>query len=368
LAFLIACAPVSEDTEEVTPEETQARADAPVEGENGLPAGEPEMLGEFSEFGDEIMVTRGVRHTVPLDEIFWGCPRVDCIPSIDNPRYLTVEEAEEKGEVLDNTILIGVVRKGEARAYPLNILNWHEIVNDEIQGDPILITYCPLCATGIGFEREVDGVAVEFGVSGRLRNNNLIMYDRKTETLWSQITGKAIVGEKAGEKLKQIPTETIYWKDWKKAHPDTLVLSQKTGFNRPYNRYPYGDFATSEDIFFPVNVRDDRLHPKKFVFGVIFGDSSKAYAQEDIEGEKLIQDTVGEQELIAVHNPVSGGIAFFDPDGRTFSIVDDELVDEESNVWSFDGTSGEMKLSPLDNVGAFWFSWVATFPETDLYE
>ena len=166
-----------------------------------------------SSAGDEdIKVTSsGVKYIVDPAKILSGGPPKDGIPSIDNPKFVSVKEAD--AWIQDNELVLGLIYKGVKRVYPLQILVWHEIVNDSVAGDPLLITYCPLCGSGIAFERVLDGKAVEFGTSGKLYNSNLVMYDRKTDTYWTQIDGKAIVGELTGQELKEISIDTVAWRE-----------------------------------------------------------------------------------------------------------------------------------------------------------
>ena len=172
-----------------------------------------------------IQVTdKGVKFIVDPNKVISGGPPKDGIPSIDNPKYVSVADADKWIE--DNELVLAITYKGIKRVYPLQIMVWHEIVNDNISGDPILITYCPLCGSGIAYERTLDGEEVEFGTSGKLYNSNLVMYDRKTETYWTQIDGLAIIGELTGQKLIPISIDTVVWRDWKQEHPDSEVLSQ----------------------------------------------------------------------------------------------------------------------------------------------
>ncbi|MEK0341958.1 MAG: DUF3179 domain-containing protein, partial [Nitrosopumilus sp.] len=172
----------------------------------------------------------GTKYIVDSKKIVSGGVPKDGIPSIDNPKFVSLKEADTWIE--DNELVLAMEYKGIKRVYPLQILVWHEIVNDNIAGDPILITYCPLCGSGIAYERmiEINGKKqeVEFGTSGKLYSSNLVMYDRKTDTYWQQIDGVAIVGELTGQELKEISLDTVTWGEWKAAHPDSEVLSQDT--------------------------------------------------------------------------------------------------------------------------------------------
>ncbi|MBI2012810.1 DUF3179 domain-containing protein, partial [Candidatus Curtissbacteria bacterium] len=237
------------------------------------------VAGGGFEFSEE----QKMKAKIPLGRLRSGGPPKDGIPSIDNPQFVTSSEAE-KFLKSDDPVL-GLVYKGIVRAYPHRIMNWHEIVNDTLPssgqaaGDPILVTYCPLCFTGIAFERKIDGQETTFGVSGKLYNSNLVMYDRSSETLWNQLGGEAIIGKHVGKKLKQIPLETILWRDWKTKHPNTQVLSTDTGYNRNYDANPYEGYETNQDTF-GTEFEDERLHPKAKIWGIEIDGQFKAYSDE----------------------------------------------------------------------------------------
>jgi hypothetical protein len=283
-----------------------------------------------------IKVKDGVKYLVDPDKIVSGGPPKDGIPSIDNPRFVTVEEADEW--IQDNELALAIIYKGVKRVYPLQIMVWHEIVNDNIAGDPILITFCPLCGSGIAYERTINGEEVEFGTSGKLYNSNLVMYDRKTDSYWSQIDGLAIVGKLTGTKLTPMSIDTVVWRDWKKAHPDSEVLSQDTGFTRPYGRDPYGEYYEDSFIIFPVEDRDDRIHPKTVVFGIEVSGVFKAYKEEDLKELKVIEDTVNGLRLKVER--------------------DDAGIVKITNL-----ETGEEIVKERD----FWFAWYAFHPDTELY-
>lgn len=272
---------------------------------------------------------------VDLSDLNQGCPFKDCIPSIDNPNF---ESASEAGQYLDDQDLVfGINYKGTVRAYPQRILNWHEIVNDTIGDKPVVISFCPLCGTAIAHERILKGQPVEFGVSGKLLNSNLVMYDRLTETLWQHATGEAIVGELVGERLTQFPLETTVWGKWKEAHPQTEVLSRNTGFGRNYDAYPYGDYESSGRVSFPVQNEDDRLHPKAIGYGVEIGDQFKFYPEDKIGS-----------------SPITDKFA-----GKTLEIK----RDKSGAVVIIDKNTGEN----INFLRGMWFSWVAFNPETELF-
>lgn len=321
-----------------------------------------------------IMVTNGLKHIVPLDKIKSGGPPKDGIPSIDNPKFAPVSESQF---VPDTTFVIGLDINGEKRAYPLFIMVWHEIVNDSVGGVPVAVTYCPLCFTNQVFERVIDGKEVEFGTSGKLYNSNLVMYDRLTDSYWSQALGVAITGELTGYELKRIPFDVISWADWKTLYPETLVLTTETGHIRSYGVDPYGDYYTDPRILFPVEHEDDRMHPKELILGFHEDDAFKAYKQDDVESAIVINDIFNNKPMMLV-SLFSGDSRAFDRTVNdkvlTFDFVDDVIIDLESkSKWNFDGvaTSGSMEgiqLVRLPFNPGFWFEWVAFHPDTEVYE
>ena len=306
----------------------------------GSPPGDLEKIPEITEMEEELgvkMTSRGVKYIIDPKKILSGGPPKDGIPSIDSPKYVTVSEADNW--IQDNELVLAMIHNGVKRVYPLQILVWHEIVNDDIAGDPILITYCPLCGSGIAYERKIDGEEVEFGTSGKLYNSNLVMYDRKTNTYWSQIDGLAIVGELTGMELKEVSIDTVTWRDWKAAHPDSEVLSQATGFNRAYGRDPYGSYYEDSFLFFPVEAEDNRIHAKTVIFGIEVNGVYKAYREDDLLKSGEIEDTVNGVNLKVERD--SAGIVKI-----TDTVTGEEIVKERD----------------------FWFAWYTFHPNTLLYE
>ena len=278
----------------------------------------------------------GVKYIVSPDKLISGGPPKDGIPSIDNPIFVSVSDADEW--IRDDELVLAITYKGEKRVYPLQILVWHEIVNDVIAGDPILITYCPLCGSGIAYERKIDGNPVEFGVSGKLYNSNLVMYDRKTDTYWTQIDGNAIVGQLTGQRLTSISIDTVVWRDWKENNADSMVLSQDTGFMRLYGDDPYGNYYENSFLFFPVENTDNRIPAKTVVFGIEVNGTYKAYRQDDVKEAKIIEDSVGDVDVII-------------------------SIDDSGVVTITNKKTGEKIVKERD----FWFAWYAFHPDTTLY-
>ena len=322
---------------------------------------------------DGIMTTNGQKHIIPLEKIKSGGPPKDGIPSIDTPEFT---EASQEYHVSDSDTVLGLEINGDVRAYPLSILVWHEIVNDNVGGVPVAVTYCPLCFTNQVFERVIDGQEVEFGTSGKLYNSNLVMYDRLTNSYWSQALGKAIVGELAGYELSTIPFDVIRWGDWKSLHPDSVVLTTNTGHIRAYGVDPYGNYYTETRILFPVENTDDRMHPKEIILGFNDGDVYKAYKQQDVESAVIINDQINNNPIFLVSLYPENARAFERTvDGKVleFFFKDESIIDKETNSeWNYDGVaiSGALVGTELNRIPfnpGFWFEWIAFHPDTDVY-
>ena len=287
----------------------------------------------------EIMVTDGTKHSVQLDEILGGGQPKDGIPSIDNPKFVSIAEAEkflnddEPGLTLDID--------STARFYPFQILVWHEIVNDIVGGQRVLITYCPLCLSGIVFDPVVQDERVEFGTSGKLWNSNLVMYDRKTDSLWSQILGEAIVGKLTGTQLKVLSSDMTRFGEFKKLHLQGTVLSRDTETTRFYGQDPYGDYYTTTGTYFPVGKKDNRLGDKDFVLGIVVNGKAKAYWPEAVKKAGEVSDRFEGKDIIARYEKDIDAVRLFEKKA--------------------DGT-----VERINQFGAFWFSWAATHPDTEV--
>lgn len=329
---------------------------------------------QTSQATDEIMITNGIKHIVPLDKIKSGGPPKDGIPSIDNPKFASAQEATF---VSNDDLVIGLRLNGETRAYPLSIMVWHEIVNDKLGDTPVAVTYCPLCFTNQVFERKINDIKIEFGTSGKLYNSNLVMYDRNTDSQWSQALGKAITGDLTGYELKRIPFDVVRWSDWKSLYPDTLVLTTDTGFARPYGSDPYGDYYTDSRIIFPVENNDDRLRPKEIILGFDDHNMHKAYKLADLESKKIINDQISDKKLLLVSLFPSMARAFdrtLEDQILEFEFSNNKIMDKQtSSEWNIDGLAvsgplqGKQLLRVVFNPG-FWFEWVAFHPDTEIYQ
>ncbi len=344
------------------------------------------LIGTGSIFSDRILEsqnqlaqnaikeTGSIRHIVPLNEIRnEGVPR-DGIPPLDFPKYVKADEADF---LSDRYFVIGLKHEGETKAYPLNIMVWHEIVNDEFGDTPVAITFCPLCFTSQVFDRGLDGVVLEFGNTGNLYKSNLVMYDRNTESQWSQSMATAITGELAGKKLRKIPFEVMSWKDWKSLYPETKVLSIDTGYSRPYNSNPYSKYFSDGNLVSPVGNLDERMHPKMIVVGLESNNEYKAYLQPHIENSTVINDSVGSKNvLLFSKHPFQARVFDREIDNRvlSFEFENDSLKDiQTDSVWNFEGTavSGPLEGAKLKRLAldqGFWFEWAAIHPSTEIYD
>lgn len=324
LLFIVACTP--QETLETTVKNLHP-LQLPQEG------GKDDLLVEISELPVQTL-DDGTKFLIHPNKLSAGGPPKDGIPSIDNPQYDIISDANEWLE--DEDTLLFLNYNGVRKAYPTSIMVWHEIVNDYAAGIPIAVTYCPLCITGIAYERIVDNQEVEFGTSGKLFNSNLVMYDRLTESYWTQVDGVAIQGERSGDVLRQVPLDLIKWKDLKETYPDALVLTKETGFNRQYGRDPYLSYYTDDAVWFPVEFKNFSINTKEVVYGLEVNGEFKAYKETDIE-DGAIEDVLGG---VPIRIERTSGVV-----NTTNLETGEELIEERH----------------------FWFSWYAFHPDTKLY-
>lgn len=275
---------------------------------------------------------------IPEDQILSGGPPRDGIPSIDQPIFV---DADQDQLLSPESPVIGLTIEGESRAYPIAILNWHELVNDRFGDRAVLVSYCPLCGTAMVFDAHFDEQPVEFGVSGLLYNSDLLLYDRQTESLWSQITGEAVTGARKGQQLTLLPSTLTSWQRWRQQHPDTRLLSTQTGFVRDYHRSPYGDYEQNGRLYFPVAFLSKRYHPKERVLGVQIGDQYKAYPFVELakrDSTEPLTDQVGGQ-LLRIE---------YDIDSRSGQIFDQQQQE-------------------IPVINSFWFAWYGFHPGTEIW-
>ena len=331
------------------------------------------------------------RHTVRYDEIFSGGPPRDGIPPIDRPTFTTFEDAD--GWLAEQEPVIFFELGGDARAYPLQILTWHEIVNDVVGGTPVAVTFCPLCNSAVVFDRRLDGVVYDFGTSGKLRKSDLIMWDRQTESWWQQLTGEGIVGELAGKRLRFIAASLISYADFKAGNPGGKVLSRDTGFARSYGENPYAGYDRVDNPPFLFDgITDGRLAPKERVVTVTVGDVDAAFPLSFLREEGVVNYSIDGQDLVVFYKSGTksalddrsirdsrdvGATGVFDPtaDGRmlTFRTNGVEFLDEQTgSTWNIlgqavNGPLNGQQLTPVVHGDHFWFSWGAFKPDTLIY-
>ncbi|MES0370851.1 MAG: DUF3179 domain-containing protein [Mariprofundaceae bacterium] len=269
---------------------------------------------------------------IPVDQIISGGPPKDGIPALTQPKHEPSDAAS--AWLMDDDQVLGITVDGEARAYPIRIMNWHEIVNDRIGSTSVVITYCPLCGSGIAFETNE-----RFGVSGLLYQSDVLLYDHKTESLWSQIMHQAVAGPRAGELLKRYPLIHTTWREWKSLHPETLALSRHTGYHRNYAQNPYAGYENTKDIYFGVTNQDSRLHPKAWVAGIVLNNKARAWPLDAVKEKEIIRETWQGIPLEIRYSESGNRIIISHRDsGREFN-----------------------------TTRLYWFAWAAFHPNSELY-
>lgn len=358
------------------------------------PAGsssKPAPPAEAAPFSKADWKTDFSKHSVPLSEISSGGPPRDGIPPIDHPKLVTATVADSW--LKPKEPVINFALGGDHRAYPLQVLIWHEIVNDQVGGQPVTVSFCPLCNSAIAFDRHLDGRVLDFGTTGNLRNSDLVMWDRQTESWWQQLTGEAIVGELTGQRLKMLPSSIVSWADFKAGFPDGKVLSRDTGFERDYGRNPYVGYDDVDTPPFLYSGKlDRRLPPKERVVAVSLGGEDVAYPYSVLQKRRVITDTVGGDPIVVFYQPgtVSAlnsgsipesrdvgatGVFRTELDGRrlNLTLVNGAIVDSETgSKWNVLGTaiSGPLsgrQLDPVLHADHLWFAWAAFKPQTRIF-
>lgn len=274
---------------------------------------------------------------IPSWEIIPGGPGKDGIPALTDPLFT---KAKKDNWLQDEDLVIGINMNGVSKAYPIRVLNYHEVINDDFKGDRVAVTYSPLCGSAMAYRTEVGDQEWEMAVSGLLYNNNALYYDRGTQSLWSQQLGRAIAGPSAGAQLDLLPTTLTTWGEWKERQPETLLLAEETGHNRNYELDAYAHYATTDRLMFPLNHSDNRLEVKDRVLGVQIDGVYKAYpyALFPQEGNSLVSDMVNGQEI---------RIEFLAEPQAAY------VTDQDGN--------------PLPSASTYWFAWSSFHPDTELY-
>jgi len=318
---------------------------------------------------------------IPIDEVRDGGPGKDGIPALENPSFTAPSSATY---LADNDLVLGYVSGSIAKAYPHSILDWHEIINDDINGTALAITYCPLTGTGSSWGRKINGSVTTFGVSGLLYNSNLIPYDRSSNSNWSQMRLDCVNGELIGTHIVTYQLVETTWETWKVMYPNTTVVSESTGHNRNYGNYPYGDYRTNQSkILFPVNNTDDRIPNKERVHGILENGNAKVYSINLFdETIRVIDDNIGSASIVVAGSKTKNIIVSFnttlsDGSSLSFEAVQDSLPillkDDEGTRWDVfgNGVSGPgmgKKLTPTTSFIGYWFAWAAFYPDVEIYE
>ncbi len=331
-------------------------------------------------------------HSVPLEEVYFDTfdggavplsdstaelrsRLLDAIPPIDLPVYGEVGA----GDWLESDdLVLGYTAGSQAYAYPFKILNYHEIVNDVLDGVPVLISYCPLCRSAIVYDRRVEGRLLSFGNTSALYESDLVMVDRTTGSYWWQVAGTAIVGSLTGSELDPLPSEVATWADWASRHPDTMVLTRDTGYERPYERDAFASYTDVLDAGrfpFPVGeaARDTRLPPSALVVGIVLDGGTRAYPIDALTGP--INDDVG--GIAVVVFPTDGGATVFsavvDGEALQFQSKEAGFVDVETgSVWTSNGAAisgarAGTQLQAIPSRTTFWFALVGAFPDVEIH-
>ena len=331
--------------------------------------------------------------SVELREIRGGGPPKDGIPAVDSPNFDDIKTASNWIDSLEPVIAVEI--DGVARAYPLQILTYHEIVNDEIKDTPLTVTFCPLCNSSIVFDRRSGGHLFDFGTTGLLRLSDLVMYDRQTESWWQQFSGKSIVGEMLGTELKRIPSSIVSFQTFSKGFPDGMVLNRDTGHNRPYGRNPYAGYDRIDQTPFLFDWQvDDRLLPMERVLAISFGQITRVYPfkllkshsviNDDLSGNPIVVFASGKlysvldaSSIVESRHLVEATAWRRIPVGRSnaldFEVRQGKIYDTQTgSQWNALGQAvmGEMKGSRLESVESgvhFAFAWLAFNPQTEIY-
>lgn len=363
------------------PAPTASQAPAPTPGPTGSRGIRFGMAGWKTDFG---------RNSVDLSEIRSGGPPRDGIPPVDDPKFETIEEAESWLPPFVPVIALEI--EGDARAYPIAILIWHEIVNDTVGGRPVVVTFCPLCNTALVYDRRVGERLLDFGTTGNLRHSDLIMWDRQTESWWQQITGEAIVGELTGTRLDYIFAQMLPLRTFKETWPDGRVLSRDTGFSRMYGSNPYPGYDDASSIpFLYEGVADGRLAPKERVVAIQDGETAAAFPFSELRQTLFAQSTVGSIPVVVfwdagTASPLNreslegydiGSVGAFRStiDGRQLTFQRDGglvLDAETGSEWEVTGVASAgplagRQLEPVPFAEPFWFAWAAFVPETTIW-
>lgn len=311
-----------------------------------------------------------IEQRIRLDEITWGGVRKDGIPALTNPTLIHASQADY---LRDKDLVFGVSINGDTRAYPLRILDWHEMFNDVIGGEPVSLAYCTLCGSGILYKTKYqkDKPPFVFGSSGFLYRSNKLMYDQETHTLWNQFNGQPVVGPltNSGIELEVLPVTITNWKDWQTQYPETKVLALDTGFKRDYTPgTAYGAYFNSDDLMFPAHVEDNTLQQKQQVFGLRISGANKAWPLSLFETPQAINDHIGIIPIVLIGDASKQTVRAYRSEGKQFHINENGKLLENNQEWKI--TENELigpnnqSLARLPGHIAYWFAWSNYYPNT----
>lgn len=385
--------------EDAAPEAAPVAADAPTCGfDDELTPESVEIAqidGDDRDTNPSALVGAHPDFPEPLidpDAIISGGPPPDGIPPIDSPRFQTAGSVDW---LQCTEPVLSLVVDGDARAYPIQIMTWHEIVNDTFTDVPVTISFCPLCNSALVYRRDVGDRILDFGTSGRLFNSSLVMYDRQTESLWTHFNGKAVVGSLAGTELELLAVQTTSWENFLRQNPDGIVLTRDTGFQRSYGRNPYEGYDnTSDNPFLFRGDLDERLAAKERVVSIGIGDDTAAIVLDHLIEEQVLTLDVGGQNLSLWHLPGTnsaldsaviadgrdiGTVGVFIPqaDGQALTFApnaDGTFSDAETgSTWdiggvAIDGPLADTRLEAVEHLDTFWFAIAAFEPDTRIVQ
>jgi hypothetical protein len=331
-----------------------------------------------------LAASAGAQCLIPSDRIVSGGPGKDGIPALTSPDVVPASVAD--AFLMPDALVLGVTVNGESRAYPHNVLWWHEIVNDVVGGRPLTVSFCPLTGSGMVWDADDPSGSQSFGVSGLLFDNNLILYDRGTDSLWSQMRVEGICGALSGTRPALLPVVQSTWAAWKSLHPDTTVVSFDTGHRRDYTRYPYGSYDQIGDdqLLFPNSVVDRRRPLKEVVLGLVHDGVTRAYPYGALGGRSVVNDVLADRPVVVVFDAGARMALAFDRrlGEQTLSFVLEASAGafpfairdiETGSVWDLTGTAvaGPLTGTRLPQVATFsamWFAWAAFHPETEIWQ
>jgi len=326
-------------------------------------------------------VNNSLNWLIPKNEVFDGGPGKDGIPALTNPNLIPISQATY---LSPDDLVLGFFEEGVARAYPHRILDWHEIINDDFPSTSVAVIYCPLTGTGIGWDRNLQDGNTTFGVSGLLYNTNVIPYDRLTGTNWSQIALLAVNGDLEGTIPNVVNLIETTWKTWQEMYPNTLVVSNNTGHNRNYSKFPYGDYKTNNNsIFFPISKKDERLPAKERVLAIIGENKVNAYSIELFgNANQLFEDDLEGKDMVIIGNKTKNFIVAFQKKLRDGTMVELSLIEglgpeilQDANGNKYDafgnvvsGPKLGQRLLSIPQMMGYWFAWAPFYETVDIFE